>query len=114
MEIRNLRIKKLIPAERQICMKEGRCFRCCEEGHNANKFPKPGELTISCGVRTVPEPHESPEPPEPPEKLEPHESPESSEPSESSEISEPLESYEISETTKKTQVSRDPQSKDKS
>ena len=40
MEIGNLRIKNLTPAERQICMKEGICFRCCEKGHTANKCPK--------------------------------------------------------------------------
>ena len=40
MEIGNLRIKKLTPAERQVCMKEGRCFRCREKGHTANKCPK--------------------------------------------------------------------------
>ena len=40
MEVGNLRIKKLTPAERQICMKEGKCFRCREKGHTANKCPK--------------------------------------------------------------------------
>ena len=40
MEIGNLQIKKLTPAERRICMREGRCFRCREKGHTANKCPK--------------------------------------------------------------------------
>ena len=40
MEIGNLRIKKLTPAESQICMKEGRCLCCCEKEYTANKCLK--------------------------------------------------------------------------
>ena len=40
IEMGNFRIKKITPAERQICMNEGRCFRCREKGHTANKYPK--------------------------------------------------------------------------
>ena len=40
MEIDNLRIKKLTPVERQIRMKEGRCFRCREKEDTANNCPK--------------------------------------------------------------------------
>lgn len=40
MDIGNLQIKKLTPAERDLCRKEGRCFRCREKGHVAVKCPK--------------------------------------------------------------------------
>ena len=40
MEIGNVTLKKLCPAERDMCRKEGRCFRCREKGHMANKCPK--------------------------------------------------------------------------
>lgn len=40
MEIGNVQLKKLTPAERDQCRKEGRCFRCREKGHMANKCPK--------------------------------------------------------------------------
>lgn len=33
-------IKKLTPAEREKCMKEGRCLRCREKGHMAKNCPK--------------------------------------------------------------------------
>ena len=40
MDIGNVQIKKLTPAERDLCRKEGRCFRCREKGHMASKCPK--------------------------------------------------------------------------
>ena len=40
MDIGNVTLKKLSPAERDMCRKEGRCFRCREKGHMANKCPK--------------------------------------------------------------------------
>ena len=40
MDIGNVSLKKLTPAEREMCRKEGRCFRCREKGHMANKCPK--------------------------------------------------------------------------
>ena len=35
MEIGNVKLKKLTPAEREQCRREGRCFRCRQKGHNA-------------------------------------------------------------------------------
>ena len=40
MEIGNVELKKLTPAEREKCMKEGRCLRCREKGHLAKNCPK--------------------------------------------------------------------------
>ena len=40
MDIGNLELKKLTPAEREKCMKEGRCLRCREKGHLAKNCPK--------------------------------------------------------------------------
>ena len=40
MDIGNVTLKKLTPAERDQCKKEGKCFRCREKGHMANKCPK--------------------------------------------------------------------------
>lgn len=40
MDIGNITLKKLSQAERDKCRKEGRCFRCREKGHMANKCPK--------------------------------------------------------------------------
>ena len=40
MEIGNVQLKKLTPAEREQCRKEGRCFRCRQKGHLANQCPK--------------------------------------------------------------------------
>ena len=40
MEIGNVQLKKLSAAERDMCRKEGTCFRCREKGHMANKCPK--------------------------------------------------------------------------
>ena len=40
MDIGNLQLKKLSPAERDQCRKEGRCFRCRQKGHMASKCPK--------------------------------------------------------------------------
>ena len=33
MDIGNIQLKKLTPAEREKCMKEGRCLRCREKRH---------------------------------------------------------------------------------
>ena len=40
MEIGNIQLQKLTPAEREKCMKEGRCLRCREKGHIAKNCPK--------------------------------------------------------------------------
>ena len=40
MEIGNIQLKKLTPAERDQCRKEGRCFRCRQKGHMSSKCPK--------------------------------------------------------------------------
>ena len=40
MEIANVTLKKLTPAEGDMCRKEGRFFRCRGKGHMANIFPK--------------------------------------------------------------------------
>ena len=40
MELGNFELKKLTPAERELCRKEGRCYRCRQKGHLANKCPK--------------------------------------------------------------------------
>ena len=40
MELGNVQLKKLTPAEREMCVKEGRCFRCREKGHSARFCPK--------------------------------------------------------------------------
>ena len=40
MDIGSVQLKKLSSAERDMCRKEGRCFRCREKGHMANKCPK--------------------------------------------------------------------------
>ena len=40
MELGSLKLKKLSSAERDMCRKQGRCFRCRGKGHMANKYPK--------------------------------------------------------------------------
>ena len=40
MDIGNIQLKKLTLAEREKCMKEGRCLRCREKGHLARNCPK--------------------------------------------------------------------------
>ena len=40
MDIGNIQLKKLTPAEKEQCRKEGKCFRCRQKGHLANKCPK--------------------------------------------------------------------------
>lgn len=40
MELGNVQLKKLTLAEREKCMKEGRCLRCREKGHIAKNCPK--------------------------------------------------------------------------
>jgi hypothetical protein len=40
MDIGAIELKKLTPAERKQCIKEGRCFRCRQKGHMASKCPK--------------------------------------------------------------------------
>lgn len=40
MDIGNFTLKKMSPAEREMCRKEGRSFRCHEKGHMANKCQK--------------------------------------------------------------------------
>ena len=40
MDIGNITLKKLTPAEREQCKKEGKCFRCRMKGHVAKNCPK--------------------------------------------------------------------------
>ena len=40
MDIGNINLRKLTPAEKDQCRKEGRCFRCRQKGHMANNCPK--------------------------------------------------------------------------
>ena len=40
MDIGNMELKKLALAEREKCMKEGRCVHCREKGHLSNNCPK--------------------------------------------------------------------------
>ena len=40
MELGNTQSKKITPAEREMCIKEGRCFVFCEKGHSARFCPK--------------------------------------------------------------------------
>ena len=40
MEVGAIELKKLTPAERAQCRKEGRCFRCRQKGHTVAKCPK--------------------------------------------------------------------------
>lgn len=40
MEIGNVQLKKLTPAEREQCLKEGLCLRCRQKGHFARNCPK--------------------------------------------------------------------------
>ena len=40
MEIGNVNFKSLTPAEKQQCMKEGRCFRCRQKDHTFRNCPK--------------------------------------------------------------------------
>lgn len=40
MEIDNIKLRKLTPAEREQCRKEGRCFRCRQKGHTSKNCPK--------------------------------------------------------------------------
>ena len=38
MDINTIRLKKLFPANRAQCIREGLCFRCCKKGHSANEY----------------------------------------------------------------------------
>ncbi len=40
MDIGNLETKKLTQTEREICVKEGKCYRCREKSHIAKNCPK--------------------------------------------------------------------------
>jgi hypothetical protein len=40
MEVDSITLSKLTPAERAKCIREGRCFRCRDKGHNAPECPK--------------------------------------------------------------------------
>ena len=40
MEIDHIKLRKLTPAEREQCRKEGRCFRCRQKGHTSKNCPK--------------------------------------------------------------------------
>ena len=40
MELGNARVKRLSPAEKSLCIREGLCFRCQEKGHRARYCPK--------------------------------------------------------------------------
>ena len=40
MDMGNVTLKKLFPAECDMCRKKGCCFRCRENGKMANKCPK--------------------------------------------------------------------------
>ena len=40
MDIDNIKLRKLTPAEREQCRKEGRCFRCRQKGHTSKNCPK--------------------------------------------------------------------------
>ena len=37
MDVNAIHLKKLSPADRAWCIKEGLCFRCCKKGHSANE-----------------------------------------------------------------------------
>ena len=37
MDIDTIHLKKLSPADRARCIREGLCFRCCKKGHSANE-----------------------------------------------------------------------------
>ena len=40
MDLGNVKLGKLTPAEREQCKKEGRCFRCRQKGHISKTCPK--------------------------------------------------------------------------
>lgn len=40
MDLGNIKLGKLTPAEREQCKKEGRCFRCRQKGHMTKNCPK--------------------------------------------------------------------------
>ena len=40
MDLGNAQVKRLSPAEKAMCIKEGLCFRCQEKGHRARYCPK--------------------------------------------------------------------------
>ena len=56
-------VAKLTPEERERCIKEGRCFRCREKGHNSANCP--GPTNTSRNIRaadTTPETTPDPKP----------------------------------------------------
>ena len=40
MELGSIKLKKLNPAERELCRKERRCFCCRAKGHSFRDYPK--------------------------------------------------------------------------
>ena len=69
--------KKLTPEERAQLTKEGRCFRCCLQGHMARDCPKNSNQNYNTNVRETSTAPQKPEPspknsstdPAPPTKL---------------------------------------------
>ena len=55
MDIDAVSLSKLTPVERTKCIKEGRCFRCRQPGHNAQNYRSSGTSSPS---PTVPRPHQ--------------------------------------------------------
>ena len=57
------RVAKLTPEERERCIKEGRCFRCREKGHNSANCP--GPTNTSRNIRAADTTPETPPDPKP-------------------------------------------------
>ena len=57
------RVAKLTPEERERCIKEGRCFRCREKGHNSANCP--GSTNTNRNIRAADTTPETPQDPKP-------------------------------------------------
>ena len=55
--------KKLTPEERAQLTKEGRCFRCCLQGHMAHDCPKNANRNANSNMRETTTETKAPEPP---------------------------------------------------